>query len=75
MGKKVNLIKWNIICMIAATVLILCSCGGTQEQSRVRGTGAAAESPGTVTDKLTEGKVMQETDLDIGEKHYEWIRY
>ncbi len=68
MELKVNQIKWNAICLMAAMVLMLCSCGGTQEQSGSRGTGA-------VTGRLAEGKIMEETGLDIGERHYEWIRY
>ena len=75
MEKKVNRVRWNVICMIAVTVLILCSCGSGSEQSGDRVAGAEAVSSSAVTDKLTEGKVMEETDLDIEGRHYEWIRY
>ena len=75
MEKKVNLVKWKAIGMIGITILMLCSCGGGPQQRGDSGAGEGTASSGAAAGRLTEGKVQEETDLDIGERHYEWIRY
>ncbi len=75
MEKKVNLVKWKAIGMIGITILMFCSCGDGPQQRGDSGAREGTASSGTAAGRLTEGKVQEETDLDIGERHYEWIRY
>ena len=74
MERKVNLVKWKAIGLLGITILMLCSCGGESLQRGDSGAREGTASSGAAG-RLTEGRVQDETDLDIGEHHYEWIRY
>ena len=74
MEKKVNKVRWKAIGMIGIMILMLCSCGGEPQQRGDSGAREGTASSGAAG-RLTEGRVQDETDLDIGERHDEWIRY